>query len=43
MENKNNKSKETNKKLDKMRSCIADEKQCKIIAKKLTEYIKQDK
>ena len=42
--NKNvNKITETDKKLDKMRIELSDGEKCKIIAKKLTEYIKDNK
>ena len=40
---KENKKKETDKKLENMRSCIADKEKCKIIAQKLSEYIKDSK
>ena len=46
MENKNknlNKASETDKKIDKMRVDLSDSEKCKIIAKKLTEYIKDNK
>ena len=42
MEDKN-KNKETDEKIEKMRSCVANSEQCKIIAKKLSEYIKDNK
>ena len=40
---KNTFSKETDRKLDKMRVDLSDSEKCKIIAKKLTEYIKDSK
>lgn len=41
MENNNkNKNKETDKKIEKMRYDLEDKEKCKIIAKKLSEYIK---
>lgn len=38
-----NKTIKTDEKLDKMRFDLSDEEKCKIIAKKLTEYIKESK
>lgn len=43
MENKDrnkDRNKETNKKIEKMRYDLEDREKCKIIAKKLSEYIK---
>ena len=37
--NKNLKNRTTEEKIEKMRSSILDEQKCKMIAKKLTQYI----
>ena len=42
MEDKN-KQEEINKIIEKMRSDVTDSEKCKIIAKKLSEYIKDNK
>ncbi len=42
MKDKDKKS-ETDKKIDKMRNDLTDSEKCKIIAKKLSEYIKENK
>jgi len=42
MEDKTNKNKETENKLDKMKHDVLDKEKCKTIAQKLTEYIKKE-